>query len=122
LHADVTVAEGSHWMMLANDASTSAARALAIERFDDRAELERRLREASSSMDAFAFARGVDEEMRARWSEIVGAARMHEPDLAFHDSRDAALVTSWLAEARGRALHFVSGADARGWMLLRFGA
>lgn len=121
------IAEGSHWLLLEPDAGAEdgaagrRGRPFALERFEASAALERSLRELGEAGDTVAFAHDLAAGDRQRFSRAFGAAAVHEPVLPFHDSRDAALVTDWLARG-GAGLALVSGDERAGWFVLRLGA
>ena len=110
LAPDVLLAEGSHWLLLEpygarTNPSTFAAsptskdlswhRTFEVERADGVEALARRARARSG---AWMFSHTAEAGRARSWADAIAPQRALAPSTASHDSRDAALLTGWLAE------------------------
>lgn len=122
LAEEVQVGEGTHWMLLQAAQDSSGGVPLEISRFASDADLATHLLARADKSIAWSFAHAASAERRKRWSELLAHAPRHEPELAFHDSRDAALMTHWLNQLDPPRLGFISQLGRAGALCLEFGA
>ncbi len=122
LAQDVQVGEGTHWMLLQAAQDSSSAVPLVVSRFSSDDQLAAHLRTRANGTGAWCFAHAASLERRKRWSELLAHAPRYEPELAFHDSRDAALMTHWLEQRDTPRLGFIGQLGRAGALCLEFGA
>lgn len=120
LAADRPVAEGSHWLLLEQDAATG--RALGVQRLADSEALQAALKDACHAGDRLTCASGMEAALRSALPEGFARAIHDDPGEAFHDSLDGARVTGALAAGLAGGLFLVEGEPERGYRLFHFGA
>ena len=103
---EVQLAEGTHWMLLQPAEQVGGAVTLEITRFSSDAELTPHLRARREI--PWSFAHTAAAHRKQAWHAALSPAPLYAPDLPFHDSRDAALLTHWLTHRDTPALGFLS--------------
>lgn len=120
LSADRPVAEGSHWLLLEQDAA--AGRTLGVQRLADTETLRAALQTVWRPGDRLTCVPGMEATLRSALPGGFDGAIHDDPGEAFHDSLDGARVTAALAARLAGNLFFVEGQPERGYGLFHFGA
>lgn len=120
LPENVTLAEGSHWLLLQSGASDS--RSLDLKRFAEFEELEDFLESVWCAGDRLSCAASMENRLADRLRQDFAAGTLPDPDSAFHDSLEAAWLTAFAVGNGQGNLFLADGHRERGWTLFYLGA
>jgi len=121
--ADVTLGEGSHWILLGPSAQSSPQRELGLHRFSGTGELESYLASHVRASTVVCLGRrlgpSVAHLLRRNIPEAIDVAHLPLP---FHDSIEAAWFVDQIANGKTGGVLLVNGGDDGDGCLLHLGA
>ena len=120
LPGDLTLAEGSHWLLL--QPGTGDSRSLELKHFTKFAALEDFLKSVWRTGDRLCCARSMEARVAGALRRDFDAGARPDPAAAFHDSLEAAWLAAFAASPEPGTLFLADGSPERGWSLFYLGA
>jgi hypothetical protein len=114
------VSEGSHWLLLR--AGDTGGRPIQLMRFTDYAGLEDFLKPPRNLGARLCCMRGMETHFAESLRQLFPDSDPRNPEMAFHDSLEAAWLTQFLTTGGSDRLFMVNGNNVRGWTLFYFSA
>lgn len=120
--AETPLAEGSHWLLLANRSPRHGERRLRFEHWHHPDELHGRLPPSFDAADRLCAGHHLSDDIARRLRRHYPGVVESAADLPFHDSREAAWLIGGFEDNEQGGLWLIDGADDSNGYLLHCGA